>query len=288
MDTQHKFLILGANGQLGRQFKLELESKGSHFDAPEEKASDLTNFQGIEQVIDAASPTVIINCAAYNAVEEAERKADVAYLVNSKAVEHLADVCKSKGIFLVHYSSDYVFDGRKGTTYVEQDKTNPLNVYGKSKLAGERAVRETLDDFLLFRTSWVYGDGTQNFIHKLLNWAAANRELKLSDDEVSVPTSTKDLAGVTLLAIEKGITGMYHLTNGGNASRYEWGRYVLEYLGKPNPVQPALMNSFPSSVERPRFTAMDNRSIELALGITIPDWKTACSQFLDGSRTSAQ
>ncbi len=280
MNTRRKFLILGSNGQLGKQFKLDLAMGRHEFDAPEERQSDLTDFNGIETLVSGCKPDVIINCAAYNAVEEAERKPDVAYLVNGKAVEHLARVCKRHGIFLVHFSTDYVFDGLKGGPYTEEDKPNPLNIYGKSKLSGERAVLDTLKEFLLFRTSWVYGDGTQNFIYKLLQWALSGKELKLTSDEVSVPTSTVDLAQCTLLALERGLSGMYHLTNSGFASRYEWGRFVLAELGKSNPVVPVPMNSFPSSVQRPLFTAMSNRSLEQQLGVTIPDWKKACSTFL--------
>jgi dTDP-4-dehydrorhamnose reductase len=286
MNDSRKILILGSNGQLGKQFKRKLAERNIPFDAPDEKNSDLTDFNGIEKVIRVSSPTVIINCAAYNAVEEAERKPDLAYLVNGKAVEHLAKICSRDRIFLVHYSSDYVFDGRKGTPYVETDKTNPLNIYGKSKLSGERGVQDNLEEYLLFRTSWVYGDGTQNFIHKLFSWASSNKELKLSNDEVSVPTSTSDLAEFTLLALDKGLTGLYHLTNGGFASRYEWGKYVLQQLGKAVPVVPVPMSSFPSAVQRPLFTAMSNRSLELALDVTIPDWKSACSRFLE-ARASA-
>jgi dTDP-4-dehydrorhamnose reductase len=288
MTDQRKILILGSNGQLGRQFKLELAERRIPFDAPDEKNSDLTDFGSIEQVIQTFAPTVIINCAAYNAVDEAERKPDLAYLVNGKAVENLARICSRNKIFLVHYSTDYVFDGRKGAPYVEEDKANPVNFYGKSKLSGERGVQDNLEQYLLLRTSWVYGDGTQNFIHKLLGWASSNKELKLSDDEISVPTSTKDLAAFTLLALDKGLTGLYHLTNGGFASRYEWGRHVLHQLGRNIAVVPVPMSSFPSVVQRPAFTAMLNRSLELALGVTIPDWQSACSSFLQDRLTRSQ
>jgi len=287
MNVRHKFLILGANGQLGKQFKIELRERGFTFEAPEERECDLTDSTGLEQTVKRLAPTVIINCAAYNAVEEAEKKPDLAYLVNGKAVENLAQVCGRNRVFLIHYSSDYVFDGQKKELYGEDDSTNPLNVYGKSKLAGEKAVQEQLRDFLLFRTSWVYGDGTQNFIHKLLLWAASNKELKLSDDEVSVPTSTKDLASVTLQALEEGLTGLFHLTNSGRASRYEWGKFVLEQLGRDNAVAPVPMNSFPSAVQRPAFTAMSNQAIEKALGIKIPSWQTACSNYLSVRRDPA-
>ncbi len=281
MVDQRKILILGSSGQLAKRFAIELAERKIPFDAPEETNSNVTDFAGIEKVVLSFSPTVLINCSAYNAVEEAERKPDLAYLVNGKAVENLAQICSRNGIFFVHFSSDYVFDGRKGAPYTEEDKPNPLNFYGKSKLSGERGVQDNLDRYLLMRTSWVYGDGTQNFIHKLLGWATANKELRISDDEVSVPTSAKDLAVFTILALEKQLTGLYHLTNGGSASRYEWGKYVLQHLKRNITVVPVPMSSFPSAVQRPLFTAMSNRKLELALGVSIPDWKNSCAQFLD-------
>lgn len=151
--NDHKFLILGANGQLGKEFKKDLIARKLHVVAPDEQECNITDFDGITKVIEGIAPTHIINCAAYNAVDDAEAKPDLAYMINSRAVEHLARFCKHNGIFLVHYSSDYVFDGRKGDLYSEDDTPNPLNVYGKSKLAGEAGIRESLDDFLVFRTS---------------------------------------------------------------------------------------------------------------------------------------
>ncbi|HTP13406.1 MAG TPA: dTDP-4-dehydrorhamnose reductase [Bacteroidota bacterium] len=280
MNGNQKVLILGSNGQLGKQFKIELAERNIPFEAPEETSSNVADFGGIEKVVLSSSPTVVVNCSAYNAVEEAERKPDLAYLVNGKAVENLAQICSRNGIFLVHYSSDYVFDGGKGAPYTEEDKPNPLNFYGKSKLSGERGVQDNLDRYLLLRTSWVYGDGTQNFIHKLLGWATANKELRLSDDEVSVPTSTKDLAVFTILALERQLTGLYHLTNSGHASRYEWGKYVLQQLRRNVTVVPVPMSTFPSTVQRPLFTALSNRLIQSGLGVPIPDWKDSCAHFL--------
>ena len=138
------------------------------------------------------------------------------------------------GIFFIHYSSDYVFDGKKDNRYTEHDTPNPLNVYGKSKLAGEEAVQKYGGSYLLFRTSWVFGSGTQNFIYKMKQWAQKNPVLKLSCDEVSVPTSTLDLVSLSLLSFKKGLKGLYHLTSSDYASRYEWGRYVVRLISPQN------------------------------------------------------
>lgn len=278
--SDDRFLILGANGQLGKEFKKQLTARRLHVVAPDESECNITDFDAIVKTIEGIAPTHIINCAAFNAVDDAEAKSDLAHLINSKAVKNLARICKRNGIFFVHYSSDYVFDGRKDDLYTEDDTPNPLNVYGKSKLGGEIGVRENLDKFLVFRTSWVFGDGTQNFIHKLLGWASKNRVLKLTSDEVSVPTSTHDLVAVTLLALQKKLTGIYHLTNSGYASRYEWGRFVLQLLEKDNLVIPVPMAAFQTAAQRPGFSAMSNQHISESLGVQIPDWKEAVSRYL--------
>ncbi|MFH2129746.1 MAG: sugar nucleotide-binding protein, partial [bacterium] len=205
MATNRKILILGSAGQLAKAFISTLEERGLDFVAPVESESSITDFDQISRLLDKTKPGIVINCAAYNAVDAAEEDPETALLVNSRAVENLAQQCEKRSLFLVHYGSDYVFDGNKGDLYTEEDDPNPLNVYGRSKLEGEVAVREIMSRYLVFRLSWVIGPGTQNFLHKLSGWAEQNRILKISADEVSVPTFTDDVVKVTLLALEKGL-----------------------------------------------------------------------------------
>jgi len=278
--NNHTFLILGANGQLGKQFKKELTARGETVIAPEEKDCDIKNFEKLSRYVEKEAPAVIINCAAYNAVDQAEQQPGTAYLINGKSVEHITILCKQLGIFLVHYSSDYVFDGKKGNLYYENDVPNPLNVYGRSKLAGEEAVQKYGGSYLLFRTSWVFGSGTQNFIYKMNQWVQKNPVLKLSCDEVSVPTSTLDLASLTLLSLEKGLKGLYHLTSSDYASRYEWGRYVFRSISPQTIIIPVPMATFPSVAQRPLFSAMSNAALEKDLGIKIHNWQGAVDKFL--------
>lgn len=278
--TNHTFLILGANGQLGKQFSKTLAGQKKNVVAPDEKDCDITIRDSIARIIDTAMPSVVINCAAYNAVDLAEQQPEAAYLINAEAVKNIAALCREKSILLIHYSTDYVFDGRKGHPYVEHDPPNPLNNYGKSKLAGEEAVQTSAGKFLLFRTSWVFGNGTQNFVYKLLQWSKNNSVLKLTNDEISVPTSTLDLVHFTLYAIEKNLTGLYHLTNSGYASRYEWGKYLAEKLALRSSIVPASLNDFPSPAKRPAFSAMLNEKLAQEIGIPIPHWRNAVDRFL--------
>ena len=180
-----KILIAGAGGQLGREFTDYLSGRGVDFIAPAEQDFDVTDFDSIGAAVRRIKPGIIINCAAYNQVDAAEDEPDTAFKVNAGAVRNLAALCRQENIFLVHYSSDYVFDGSKGSPYTEEDAPN---LYGKSKLEGERAVQETLRDYLIFRTSWVFGKGKQNFLYKLSSWAKEKKELRIAEDEVSCPT----------------------------------------------------------------------------------------------------
>lgn len=271
--NNEKILILGAEGQLGKEFAAILKKRGLNFTAPKEEKCSITNSTQLDETINTGDPDIIINCAAYNAVDEAEEKKDIAYLINSEAVSNIVKICKEKGIFLVHYSSDYVFSGREQKFYAEEDKPEPINVYGKSKLQGEEKIKEVLSDYLIFRLSWVIGKGTQNFLYKLSTWAQKNKVLKVTADEVSVPTFTIDIINITLLSLEKGLKGLYHLTNSGYASRYELAKYYIQKMELNNLVVPVPMSDFKTIARRPRFSAMSNERLSNALNISIPAWK---------------
>jgi dTDP-4-dehydrorhamnose reductase len=273
-------LIIGSNGQLGKAFQKELSKENVKYFAPDENKCNITNFNEISETLDSLGPDIVINCAAYNAVDDAESNEEIADLVNHRSVKHLADICNKNNSLLIHYGTDYVFDGNKGDLYVESDSPNPLNIYGKSKFAGEQAVLCSGCKSLVLRPSWVYGDGKQNFVYKLLGWAEKNKILKISSDEASIPTSTDEIVKVTLMLIKKDITGLFHLTNSNYCSRYEWCRFVLETLKKDTIVIPVPMSHFKTQAKRPAFTAMSNNEIVEMTGYDIPHWKTSLKEYL--------
>lgn len=277
-----KILILGANGQLGKEFQKEFSFRNIDYLAPDKRECDITLFDNIRQFIENRKPNFIINCAAYNAVDNAESNSDLAYLINHKSVENLAKICKDNNIFFIHYSSDYVFDGRKGDLYSESDSVNPLNVYGKSKLAGENAVLDILNHSLVLRLSWAYGNGNQNFIFKLKDWASKNRILKISSDDVSIPTNTHDIVQATLDLVKTKATGLFHLTNSNYCSRYEWARFVLDTLNLNNIVIPVPMSNFNSLAQRPIFSPMSNDKVCSILNYKLPDWRISTQKYLTG------
>lgn len=275
-----KILITGANGQLAREFQKTLTDFDHIFTARDKNSLDISNPDNVKEAVSLYKPEVILNCAAYNLVDKAEEDPDSAYKVNALGVKNLASICRQNSILFVHYSSDYVFDGAKQDFYTEDDEPNPINNYGKSKLSGEEFLLQEADAFLLFRVSWVFGEGKQNFMYKLSEWAKKNRVLRIACDQVSVPTYAEDIASLTMFAINKGLRGVYHLTNSGYASRYEVARYFLESAGMDNLVLPVNSDYFPSPAKRPYFSAMSNLRISGDLNVTIPDWKIGIDRYI--------
>jgi dTDP-4-dehydrorhamnose reductase len=276
-----KILVTGANGQLAREFQKLAETPSYEITALGREDLDIADSAAVDAALSRHAPDVILNCAAYNFVDKAEEYFDDAYRVNALGVKNLAAACRQNNILLVHYSSDYVFDGSREDFYTEADEPNPVNRYGKSKLDGEIFLREEMDRYLLFRVSWVFGDGEQNFLYKLFQWAKKNKTLKIVSDQISIPTYTKDIVNLTMFAIQKGLGGIYHLTNSGYASRYEVARYFLERLGMENLILPVTSDYFPTPAKRPYFSAMSNRKLSDALNVTIPDWKLGIDRYIE-------
>jgi len=276
-----KILITGANGQLAREFQESLKDYDYEIISLDRASLDISDTDSVREAFSRYNPDTVLNCAAYNFVDKAEEDFDTAYKVNALGVRNLTFACKRNNALLVHYSSDYVFDGKKEDFYVEEDETAPINNYGKTKLLGENFLSEEADDFLLFRVSWVFGEGKQNFLYKLVEWAKKNKVLKVVYDQISVPTYTKDIVNSTILAIEKGLRGVYHLTNSGYASRYEVAHYFLERLGMDNLVLPVSSDYFPSPAKRPFFSAMSNRKLSNDLNVAMPDWKVGIERYME-------
>ena len=280
-----KFLITGAKGQLAKEFLNQLsdvrcQKSAIDVKAIDKESLDVSDSGAILRAVSHYRPDVIINCAAYNDVDKAEEDFDAASKVNTLGPKNLAYACKEHNALLVHYSTDYVFDGAREDLYKEEDEPSPINNYGKSKLQGEKFLIKETDNFLLFRVSWVFGEGKQNFLYKIREWAKTQRVIKISCDQISVPTYTEDIVRFTLKAIDEGLRGVFHLTNSGYASRYEVARYFAERLGLNNIVLPVGSDYFPTPAKRPYFSAMSNAKISKILKVHIPDWKDGVDRFL--------
>lgn len=277
-----KYIITGSSGQLAKAFIKKFTKTNIDFIAPSEQDLDITNKEKISNIFSQYSPDVVINCAAYNNVEYAQQDNTKAFLINKTAVKNLVEEVKKHNAKFVHFGSDYVFDGIKNDFYIETDTTNPLNEYGKSKLEGEKEALNYKNS-LVCRLSWVIGEGQQNFLFKLSGWLKNNKTIKVSSDEISVPCFSFDIADTVLKALDKGLLGLYHLTNSGKASRYELAKEFVKLNNFDNKILPVPMVSFNSKVQRPLFTAMSNKKISKELNISIPEWKESLKKLVIGN-----
>ena len=242
---------------------------------------DIGDRDAVMRDVRACNPGLIVNCAAYNLVDKAEQDPETAFRANAHGPENLAFAAAETGAFLIHFGSDYIFDGAKiPGPYDENDKPNPLNKYGASKLEGERLIRKTGVRHLILRVSWLFGNGNQNFMVKLLQWAKNPGALIVAEDEVSVPTCAGDVVAGALAALKTGLEGTWHLPNTGSCSRYEWAGLILKTLNINKELIPGRMADFNLPARRPGFSAMSNSAISKELGITIPAWQDSARAFI--------
>ncbi|MBL8063919.1 MAG: dTDP-4-dehydrorhamnose reductase [Anaerolineales bacterium] len=280
-----KILLLGNTGQLGWELHRCLLPLGNvhAFDYPD---INLAQPESLRSLIRSIAPNVIVNAAAYTAVDKAETEHDSNFAINAESPGVMAEEAKSIGSIVVHYSTDYVFDGTKGSLYEESDIANPLNAYGQSKLAGEKALQAVDGNYLILRTAWVYSNRRDSFVSKVLQWSRQNEVLKVVDDQVSNPTWARMLAEVTGLLLARGTEyikdhkGLYHLAGSGYASRLDWAREILKLDNNPQEqktreTMPASTKDFPTPATRPLFSALDCSKFEQSFNIRLPSWKLA-------------
>jgi dTDP-4-dehydrorhamnose reductase len=292
-----RILLLGARGQLGWELERTLSPLGNliTYDFPQVDFRQIDSLRGLVQEV---RPSLIINAAAYTDVDQAESEPQTAMAVNSHAPGVLAELAKKMDASLIHFSTDYVFDGKKGAAYVESDLPDPLNVYGNSKWIGEQAVAQQSGSYMIFRTSWVYSLQRENFVTKIIRIAQNQESISIVTDQVSCPTWSRMLAEITALFLAKASAagemsgwinerkGLYHLAGDGHASRYEWAQAILKLAAKITGkrsavVKPALTKDFPAPAQRPLFSALDcdkfNRTFELKL----PPWESALTLAME-------
>jgi dTDP-4-dehydrorhamnose reductase len=292
-----KILLLGNTGQLGWELERSLATLAvvRAVDYPE---LNLLDLDGTSRLIREFQPQLIINATAYTAVDLAESEKELAQGINAYGPAFLAEEARALRAALIHYSTDYVFDGNKGQPYVETDIPAPLGVYGESKLAGERAVQEIGGSYLIFRTSWVYSLRRESFVSKVLKWSRQQHTLRLVSDQVGNPTWSRMLAEVTgqLIAMA-GLdpagwvterSGLYHLAGWGYASRLEWGKAILSLDNNKEQqlvqeVLPSLTAEFPTPARRPLFSALNCDLFTSTFSLRLPDWLDALKLAMDNA-----
>jgi len=273
-----KILITGANGQLGQAFQKKFEQLNIQYIAKGSKELDITKIDQLRNLVNNEKEiTHIINCAAYNHVDKAEEEWEKAYQINGLGVRNLSIISNEINAELIHYSTDYVFSGKKGE-YTIYDTPDPINKYGESKALGESEVTQA-QRYYLIRTSWVFGVGKDNFAKKVINWSQNSKELKITTDEKSAPTYTEDLVEATLELIKQKVYGIYHITNT-PCTRYEWAEYILKKIGWEGTLKPAKRSDFNLPAKRPESSVLNNFGYTEVTGKKMPDWKDATDRFL--------
>ena len=270
-----KLLLTGASGQLGRQ--LQRAAHAHTVTAVDHHALDICSLAAAREAVRAHRPDVVINAAAYNQVDKAETEPDAAFAANALGPRNLALAAAEVSAALVHVSSDYVFNGRKGVAYHEYDTPDPLSVYGHSKLAGERAVQQANPRHYVVRTAWVYEPHGHGFAHVICRLAAAQRQVKVAHDQVGSPTAAEDLAQGILQLIESEAYGTYHLAGGGGpASWYDFATHLIAEMHLDCEVVPVPSSEFPRPAPRPAYAALTSLQDPR---IQLPDWRDGVARF---------
>lgn len=275
-----RILVTGSKGQLAQEAIAQAEALGNTVIALSRADLDISDFSSVSSAISKADPEAIINCAAFNNVDGAETDWEAAFLANGIGVKNMAIASEKAGAVLVHFSSDYVFNGRSDRPYTVSDMPDPISSYGQSKLLGEENLAAHASRYFLIRTSWVFGHGANSFPLKVLQWASSKKELRIVDDQIASPTYAADLAGATLKLIDTGSFGLYHVTNKGQCSRYGWAAHILEHTGWQGSLAPAKSIEFNLPAERPAFSVLDGFPLASTIGEEMPHWKDATDRFL--------
>lgn len=286
MNAAKTIAVLGARGMLGTELCAELERAGhavNPFDLPELNITDATALEKAVTGHDA-----VVNCAAYTNVDAAERNAEAAYKVNADAVAQLGQIAKRQGIFTVHISTDFVYDGKLQRPYREHDIPHPLCVYGASKLQGEKELAASGCDSCIIRVQWSYGANGVNFISKLVALASERQELKVVNDQLGSPTWTRDMARAIRCLLDKRQTGLYLFAASGYASRYDTARFIAERLSLKTRIAPCSSAEFPVLAERPKNSRFDTVKIQRLLDFRIRPWREPLAEFLAGFDAGAR
>lgn len=291
-----KIVLFGRKGQLGWEFERCLPVLGDVV-ALDREELDLGDMHAVQTILGELRPDLIVNASAYTDVDRAEKEPELAMNVNALAPGVMAEISSRLRAVLIHFSTDYVFDGRGNTPYREHDITNPLNVYGRSKLMGEENIQQAGNAYLILRTSWVYSLRGNSFVTKVLGWARKNSTLRIVDDQVSGPTWARMLAETTGLLIAQNRVnlydriheqcGIYHLAGSGYTSRYEWAKQILAHDPHRSEqtvqvIQPGRSEEFPAPATRPLFSALDCTHFEKTFGLRLPPWSSTLKLAMTG------
>lgn len=275
-----KIIVTGSAGQLGHDVVNELKRHGHEAIGIDIADLDITDSAAVKEYIDQAIPDAIIHCAAYTAVDDAEDNEEICSKINADGTRNIAKCCKRLDIPMIYISTDYVFSGQGNKLWKPDDKREPLNVYGKTKCDGERAVQELLDKYFIVRIAWVFGKNGKNFVKTMLNLAEKHDYINVVNDQFGSPTYTYDLSKLLCNMIETDKYGIYHATNEGICTWYEFACEIFRQAGLKTQVIPVRSNQFPAKAKRPQNSRMAKEKLEKNGFSRLPSWQDALSRFL--------
>ncbi len=279
-----KILVTGANGQLGRAIQASIASSSDLYAFTDIEELDITDPKATLEHIKRGEYDVVVNCAAYTNVEEAEEQTALADRINRQAVENLARASLESSATLIHISTDYVFDGKAHTPYREDAATAPIGIYGKTKLAGERLLEASGCKHIIIRTSWLYSQWGANFVLRMLKLTAQRDSLKVIFDQVGTPTYAMDLAKAIVEIVshdQLDKVGLYHYSNEGLCSWYDFALQICSDSGNSCTIEPIRSEEYPSKVERPHYSVLDKTKFKESFGIEIPHWKSSLQKLIE-------
>jgi len=277
-----KIILLGSNGQLGKEFeKYLMEHRDVELYPFSHNELDILDLQKLVNKFQEISPDVVINCAAYTKVDQAEKEQTLTYQVNAIGAKNVSFASFKINAKVVYFSTDYVFDGIKGAPYNEFDKPNPISVYGKSKLLGETYTKEHNTNHLVLRISWLYGINGSNFVKTIIRLAKEKGELRVVNDQVGTPTYALDLVKQTWKLIQEDSVGLYHSANVGQTTWFEFAKRIVEKLKLNAKVVPIKTEEFPSLAKRPKFSVLENYLLELENKNIMRKWEEAFDEFVE-------
>ena len=274
-----KILLTGSSGMLGLDLNRVL-NKNHEVLATPSSSMDITDLNQIESQISTYKPDIIINSAAYTNVDECEFNPNLAYKVNSIGAKNLAIACDKFNSKLIHISTDYVFNGENDRPYTENDKTEPINIYGETKLKGEEFIQNICDNYIILRTSWLYGINGNNFVKTMLELSKSHDEISVVEDQRGSPTYTYDLAIAIFELLKNDYSGVYHLTNRGNCSWLEFAKNIFEITGIDVDLKPVTSEEFPRAAKRPKYSVLNNEKWENAGLKPLRNYKKALNDCL--------
>jgi dTDP-4-dehydrorhamnose reductase len=281
-------LVTGVNGQLGHDVVKELTAKGHQPHGTDREEFDLTNETAVQDYVKTLNPDAVIHCAAFTQVDKAESEEETAYNVNALGTKYLAEAAKAVDAKMIYISTDYVFNGSNTEPYEVEQETDPIGAYGRTKLAGEEFLKAALDQYFIVRTAWVYGLNGHNFVKTMLRLGKERGELGVVHDQVGSPTYTVDLAKLLVEMIETEKYGVYHATNSGICSWYEFAVEIFKQAGMDQvKVNPLTTEQYPTPAERPKYSVLSKKKLEEQGFTPLRDWKEALSAYLQELNTQA-